>query len=752
MFRVIWLMNIFRLQLRFLIPLVITLLTAAALAFHAFDMLTEKWFIKDTHMRSQIIATALSDSISKALDRKDPESLNKLFSRTVKDDRLDSIGLCNAQDELLLKTATYPDPLTCSRARQLARRASFYRLGDSTTLNVSVEAIVLKSGTTASLVLLHDISFIEHRQSVTARYVFTLLVALGIAIMVITVVTAQLGAQTLLKGLRSILSGNEFALDSPFGNPSRDLPKELASDVRTRLRDMEDEFRRQRHAGETWTADHLRSLLRIQLRGEQVIVLSNREPWIHERENGRITVHQPASGLVTAIEPIVAACNGTWIAHGSGNADRDVTDAQDTIALPPDQPTYRLRRIWLSDREIGAYYDNLSNRGLWPMSHLAYVQPEFDADSWEYYVAINQRFADAAIAESKTPDPVVLVQDYHLALTPRMIREKLPAATIISFWHIPWPNPESFLICPWKEKLLHGLLGSTILGFHTNHYRNNFIDTVDRLLEARVDHEHSKILFNGHETLIESYPASIIWQSAASEVDCSEERQKLCTTLGFPENVKIIIGVDRFDYTKGIPERFAAYERFLELSPDWQGQVVFIQIAAPSREHINDYKALHKRTTQQVEIINRRFGTEQVPAIILRDHFHSHEQINTLYRAADVCIVSSLHDGMNLVCKEFIAARDDEQGVLLLSQFTGASRELPEALTINPYHREGMATAIRQALEMPPSEQRERMANMRTTVRDANVFRWAGRMLSDASRQRLQQRIEHRVRAYHAQI
>jgi len=745
-------MNIFRLQLRFLIPLVITLLTAAALAFHAFDVLTEKWFIKDTHMRSQIIATALSDSISKALNRNAPESLNKLFSRTVKDDRLDSIGLCDPQDKLLLKTATFPEALSCTRARQLAKHTSFYRPGDSTTLNVSAEGIILKSGLTANLILLHDIDFIEHRQSVTARYVFTLLIALGIAIMAITMITAQLGAQTLLKGLRNILSGNEFALDPPFGTPSRDLPKELALDVRTRLRDMEDEFRRQRHAGEAWTADHLRSLLRIQLRGEQVIVLSNREPWIHDRENGKITVHQPASGLVTAIEPIVAACNGTWIAHGSGSADRDVTDTQDTIALPPDQPAYRLRRIWLSEEEVSAYYDNMSNRGLWPMSHLAHVQPEFDEESWACYVSINQRFADAAIAESKIPDPVVLVQDYHLALAPRMIREKLPAATIISFWHIPWPNPESFMICPWKEEILRGLLGSTILGFHTNHYRNNFIDTVDRLLEARVEHEHSKILFNGHETLIESYPASIIWQQSEAPCDTQDAHRRICATLGLPGHVKIIVGVDRFDYTKGIPERFAAYERFLESTPKWLGQVVFIQIAAPSREHIDDYQTLHNQTTQQVEDINRRFGTPEVPAIILRDHFHNHEQINALFRAADVCIVSSLHDGMNLVCKEFIAARDDELGVLLLSQFTGASRELPEALSINPYHREGMAVAIRQALEMPPSEQRERMANMRATVCDANVFRWAGRMLSDASRQRLQQRIEHRVQAYHSQI
>jgi trehalose 6-phosphate synthase len=741
--------NIFRLQLRFLIPFVVTLLTAAALAFHAFDVLTEQWFTKDMHLRSRLATTALSESVSSAFEHNQMASLSELFTRATQEERLTAIGLCNPEDDLLLTTGSYPEGLSCQLAREISHLPLPYFHAKSVVLHVSSESVKLRSGLKAHVVMLHDRAYVERRKAQATWYLIAFLLLLGLVIAAIVAITTQMSIRALMKGIRTIVRGEEFSLEDKT-HASRAFSSEIAADVRARLRELEDDYRRIHDANDTWTADHLRSLLRTQLRGEQVIVLSNREPWVHEWENGSITTYQPASGLVTALEPVVAACAGTWIAHGCGSADREVTDAEDSIALPPQAPSYRLRRIWLSDEEVDAYYDKMSNQGLWPLSHLAHVQPEFDEKSWQTYVTVNQKFADAALAEARIPDPVILVQDYHLALVPQMIRAKLPAATIISFWHIPWPNPESFLICPWRHEILRGLLGSSILGFQTSHYRRNFIDSVDRLLETRIDHEHSKILFNGNETLIESYPASIAWPS--EETSASErnaEILRLRASYGLAEECRIIVGVDRFDYTKGIPERLCAFEHLLEQSPDWIGKLVFLQVAAPSREHIQDYQSLRQRVGQQVAAINKRFGQEGRPAIILLDRFHSHAEINSLYRAADICIVSSLHDGMNLVCKEFIAARDDEQGVLLLSQFTGAARELPEALGINPYHIEGMVSALRQALNMPKSEQKERMASMRNTIREANVFRWAGRMLGDASHQRLRLRIAQRVQASH---
>lgn len=743
-------MNIFRLQLRFLIPFGVTLLAAATLAFHAFDVLTEQWFTKDMQLRSRLATTALSESVSSAFEYNQIASLSELFTRTAQEERLTAIGLCSPDNNLLLSKGNYPEDLDCQLAHKISRQSLPYFRTASGMQNVSSESVVLSSGLKAHVVMLHDRAYAERRKRQTMRYVMSFLLALGVIVATLVVITTQMSVQSLMKGIRKIVRGEEFALEGQ-SRASRALPLEIAADVRARLRELEDDYRRIHNANDTWTAEHLRSLLRTQLRGEQVIVLSNREPWVHEWDKGAIAMHQPASGLVTALEPIVAACAGTWIAHGSGSADREVTDANDSIALPVDAPTYRLRRIWLSDREVRDYYDRMSNQGLWPLSHLAHIQPEFDEKSWRTYIEVNRKFADAALAEARIKDPVILVQDYHLALVPQMIREKLPAATIISFWHIPWPNPESFMICPWRNEILRGLLGSTILGFQTSHYRRNFIDSVDRLLETRIDHEHSKILFNGNETLIESYPASIAWPTdTLTDAVRKAETCEVRNTHRLPEGCRIIVGVDRFDYTKGIPERLLAFERLLDQSPEWIGRVVFIQVAAPSREHIDDYQALRQRISRQVASINQHFGQTDRPAVILLDRFHHHAEINALYRAADVCVVSSLHDGMNLVCKEFIAARDDEQGVLLLSQFTGAARELPEALGINPYHIEGMVVALRQALEMPPSEQKERMASMRTTIREANVFRWAGSMLGDASHQRLRQRIAQRVQSSHS--
>ena len=511
---------------------------------------------------------------------------------------------------------------------------------------------------------------------------------------------------------------------------------------------MDDEYRRAQTPHAEWSPDRLRSLLRTQLRGDELIVVSNREPYIHEQQADGVVVKRPASGLVTAVEPVMRACSGTWIAHGSGSADRAAVDKNDRVRVPPGGDEYTLRRIWLSEAEEQGYYFGFANEGLWPLCHVAHVRPVFRESDWQQYRAVNQRFADAVVAEARTSDPVILVQDYHFALLPAMVRAKLPNATIITFWHIPWPNPESFGICPWRKEIVEGLLGSTILGFHTPYHCKNFIETVDRNLEALIAHEHSTITYNSDVTLVESYPISIAWptpEAMAQWPTVAACRNAVFTAHGMGEDHCLAVGVDRFDYTKGIIERLNAVERLLEKYPQWVGRFTFIQVAAPSRSALEEYRFFQERVQLLTERINTRFGSGHYQPVHLLASHHESDALLRLYRAADVCLVTSLHDGMNLVCKEFVAARDDEQGVLVLSRFAGAARELHEALIVNPYHVEETADAIFQAITMPKAEQRERMASLRMTVREFNVYRWAGRMLSDAGRWRLRKRIEARV-------
>jgi alpha,alpha-trehalose-phosphate synthase [UDP-forming] len=757
----------FRLQLRFLLPLAAILALAAYVAVPAMDRVTLRWFSRDLGSRADLVATTLADSVVEAVEAGQAARLRSLFDRAVLDERLVAIGLCSPGGVLLQASASFPAPLGCAAASALARQAEPFWAQAGGTLHVSVRDLNghapwapaqrsdSPSGSLASavaqpvgrLVLLHDMTFIERRSQDTRRALLGLITVLGLSIALITIVVAHLSWRGWVRGVRAMLTG-EGQLSPP--SPTPELAP-FAADLKARLRDMEDEFRRSQGAEAGWNAERLRTLLHTQLSGDQVIVVSNREPYIHERTDEGIVVRRPASGLVTAVEPVMRACSGTWVAHGSGSADRDVVDAGDRVLVPPGQDAYWLRRVWLTAEEEQGYYYGFANEGMWPLCHVAHVRPVFRESDWEAYRAVNQRFADAVVAEARSEDPVVLVQDYHFALLPAMIREKLPQATILTFWHIPWPNPESFGICPWRREILQGMLGSTILGFHTRYHCKNFIETVDRYLEARIEHEHSTIAVNEKETLVESYPISIDWPSesqVARWLPVAECRRLLIDRLSLPADACIAVGVDRFDYTKGILERLNAVERLLEKRPEWVGRFVFVQVAAPTRAALDEYRSFQERIQRVSERINARFSRDGYqPVHLLAQHFE-HDAVTQLFRAADVCVVTSLHDGMNLVSKEFVAARDDLQGVLILSRFAGAARELSEALIVNPYHVEETADALYRAATMPSAEQRERMASLRSTVREFNVFRWAGRMLADAGRWRLRARIEARLRRH----
>jgi trehalose 6-phosphate synthase len=587
-------------------------------------------------------------------------------------------------------------------------------------------------GPDARLIILHDMSFITRRSQETQRYLFYLFVGLAFVVSIITVVIAQLSWRGWIAGLRAIVRG-EMTQGLPARAPGELQP--IANDLRALIRDLEAEHRFRDEEQLAWNPETLREILHRELKDEQVIVVSNREPFIHVRQGDSIAVQRPASGLVTAVEPIMRACSGTWIAHGSGSADRDVVDSRDRIGVPIESPAYTLRRVWLTREQENGYYYGFANEGLWPLCHIAHVRPTFRASDWEAYREVNRKFANAVISESQGPDPIILIQDYHFALLPRMIREKLPEATIITFWHIPWPNPEAFGICPWRDQLLDGLLGSSILGFHTQFHCNNFMDTVDRFVEARVDRETFTVSHREQQTSVKRYPISIAWppdhELIGKPID--ECRSDVRARHGLPQNHLLGVGVDRLDYTKGIEERFRAVELMLEKHPEWIGRFSFVQIAAPTRASIEDYQAYEQKVRSLVTRINSRFAEGVHPAIILLVQHHEPVQVYEYYRAAELCFVSSLHDGMNLVAKEFVASRDDDGGVLILSQFTGAARELPESLIVNPYNAEQCASALNVALTMPRAWQRTRMQIMRSLIREFNVFRWAGRMLIDAA-------------------
>jgi trehalose 6-phosphate synthase len=574
------------------------------------------------------------------------------------------------------------------------------------------------------------------------------LVRMAVRVVAIVVMTLLILRWT-LSG--SITRSAQWLRDLRLGKAGPMLPaasglfKPLVSEVTQLVRSLETaraaaaEEAKLRDAAEShWTAERLRVYVRSKLLARQLYVVSNREPYMHVRKNGDVSLLVPASGLVTALEPVLRACDGTWVAHGSGNADREMVDASDRVRVPPDHPAYTLRRVWLTREEEEGYYYGFSNEGLWPLCHIAHTRPLFRATDWASYERVNRKFAAVVLDEMRgTESPIVFVQDYHFALVPRLIKAARPDAQVAVFWHIPWPNPEAFGICPWQNELLDGLLGADLIGFHTQAHCNNFLDTVNGAFESQIEWERFTVRRLGHLTAVRPYPISVAFKETPAERRPAPSPMDLLKPAGV-RAYRLGIGVDRADYTKGLLERFAGLERFFERWPEFLGEFTFVQIAAPSRTDIKRYQELVSAIEAEAERVNRRFQTPSWKPIILHVRHHSHEEIEPYYRAASLCLVTSLHDGMNLVAKEFVASRDDDAGVLILSQFAGASGELEDALIINPYDTEQLAGALHAALTMSDDESRMRMRRMREFVREHNVYRWAGRLIGDLAAIRIE--------------
>ncbi len=496
------------------------------------------------------------------------------------------------------------------------------------------------------------------------------------------------------------------------------------------------------------TSNDLLAALGGQLEHTHLVVVGNREPYIHVRRvrepkwwlrllgvqaSEETTWIRPASGVVTALDPVMRACSGTWVAHGSGDRDVEASDAQGRVRVPPDRPSYTLRRVWLTQEEEDGYYYGAANNAIWPLCHIAYSRPEFNESDWDAYTRVNRRFAEAVLDEIGTRAAVVFVQDYHFALLPQFLKEQRPDLVVCQFWHIPWPNPEAFRVCPWAEDILQGLLCNDLLSFHIQFHCNNFLETVERMLEARVDYESFSVVRGGHSTSVKPFAISIdpdLWDPPARLDRPAEERQ-VRAALGIGDE-RIVVGVDRLDFTKGIPDRIHAFHRLLVRHPEWREKVVFVQVGAPSRDHLTRYQSLSREVDEIVADVNSRFATDTWRPIVYVHEHREQAQIAALYRAADLCVVSSLHDGMNLVAKEFIAARSDHRGVLVLSRFTGAARELHEAVQVNPFAIDEFSDALHLALSMPPDQQERRMRALNARVRSHTVYDWAGGILRTA--------------------
>ena len=704
------------------------------------SVIVDEWSQRDVELRARLVFRSIHERVVAGLAAKAAGAdLKPFFEQLVEDERLQALAFCDPDGGMLYATKDMPSSVHCPKP-PLPKVDTFNVLHDQEPpIAIALFPLAAKEGE-GSLLVVHDLSFIERRAHEAEFYMALALigVAAGLGLLATAIVLALLRGWN--QSLRyAIANFNRDRAD--YGSRQMEMP--IGRDIEAMLSELRLERKYADGIHVEWSPKTLHQLLDQELPGAQVIVVSNREPYIHNRVDGRVVVQTPASGLVSALEPIMRACGGVWVAHGSGSADRDTVDGRDRVAVPPDGPAYALRRVWISDEEQDGYYYGLANEGLWPLCHIAFVRPTFRERDWAHYVAVNQRFADVVVEEADRDDPIVLVQDYHFALLPRMLRRRLPRATIIAFWHIPWPNPETFGICPWREQIIDGLLGSSILGFHTQFHCNNFIEAVDRFLESRIDRERSSVTLRGHETLIRPYPISIEWPPAAlaRQAPVEECRQAVRSRFGLNPNTRIAVGIERFDYTKGIVDRMRAVDVLLESHPEWRGKLVFIQAAAPTRSKLSAYRDLQAEAAREAEAINARWGEGSYNPIVLSVRHHEPAEVFELFRAADLCIVSSLHDGMNLVAKEFVAARDDEQGVLVLSSFAGASRELSEALIVNPYDTHGMAETIDLALRMDPAVQRERMREMRELVRQRNVYRWAGQMLLDAARLRRRESI-----------
>ncbi len=737
-------------QLIVALLIIITIISLIVVAFTFSQVGQEEGRLKsDLQYRSTLLAESLKETVEPNFINKSQVYLQDVVERFSNKERFAGVGIYDNKNKVIAASSVIPE--ASSSAQNVVANAmdadkangDFEKFGNKKVYLLAVPLHDDKS-VVGALMVVQNAGYIDDRldeiwkNNLIRLLIQASLLSLAILLLVRWIIFAPIrGLVETLKLAR--MGGAEQpskVLTSSFF--FRPLVKEISniksSLIEARTSASEEARLRLEKLDSPWTAERLKEFIKDRLKGRTIFMVSNREPYIHTKNGGKITYFIPASGPVTAIEPVMQACGGVWIASGTGDADKLVVDSDDRIKVPPDEPKYTLKRIWLTEEEKTGYYFGFSNEGLWPLCHNAYNRPIFRKEDWDQYIKVNEKFANAILTEIKDQErPVVLIQDYQLALVPKMVKMQKPSANVSLFWHIPWPNPESFSICPWKKEILDGILGADLIGFHTQLYCNNFIETIGRELESLIDFEQFAITRNNHKSYVKPFPISIAFSNSngldkQTIEDNMMESEELIKSLGIKTKY-IGLGVDRLDYTKGILERLKAIEIFLTKNPDYKVHFTFIQIAPPSRSKIKKMSEFAEAVEKEVDRINSIFKTGNWRPIVFLKKHHNHSELQKFYRIANFCLVTSLHDGMNLVAKEYAASRYDEKGVLILSQYTGASRELKAALIVNPYNGEQTAAAIKEALEMSPKEQAKRMRDLRETIKNYNVYRWSAELL-----------------------
>src|SRR6202167_5804729 len=592
--------------LRFVLPVAFASCVVAYFGLPYIERLVAEVFRSDVELRAQLVMHSMEDPLTDLIADGNEARLRAYLARMTADERLLAILICRPDGSTLARTERAPAAISCETTDNNSPKAT--SIAQLPSGSVQISRFDFDSAHTPFRVLmLHDLSFVDRRQR-TARDFMLVFVAISVLLLALLIVlVAWLQLRRWVKVLIGDIRGKRFLDDAE--SPRSSLP--ILSQVRQVLAEAEQKQRLEIDFHENWTPQALRQVVSDYLHSSQVIIVSNREPYIHNFDADHHPVVQvPVSGMVTSLEPIMRACSGTWVAHGAGTADRETVDRSDQIRVPPGDPSYTLRRVWLTSEQEEGYYYGFSNEGLWPLCHLAYVRPAFRASDWRAYEEVNAKFAEVVATESSTAAPVILIQDFHFALLPLLIRKKIPGATIALFWHIPWPNAETFGVCPWKREVLTHMLSADILGFHTRYHCQNFLDTVDRFLECQIDREHMTVTLKGRVCRIASYPISIEWPPRwlAFLPDVATCRAAVRERHRIGPDVVIGLGVERWDFTKGILERFHALETLLEKNPRHRGRITLLQIASPSRSQLPAYRDLQQQTYSEVERINAKFA------------------------------------------------------------------------------------------------------------------------------------------------
>jgi trehalose 6-phosphate synthase len=684
--------------------------------------------------RTQVLVDSLAENVEGPYLRHATSTVQAVTDRFVDGARVVGLAVLDTSGEQIASSSSVTLPVDQHELDALgsAEPEGWFVPQDGKTYYVFAAPLQDSSQSViGTLLLVQDATYIDDQiaevwRDNLLRFLAVLLFVIGGFYVLIRLVFARSVASFALQ-LRQVRAGDEapsFGSDHRIFQP---LVSEMQSVVRSlgRARERASEEARLRfeRLESPWTAERLQEFMRAYAKNKKVYVLSNREPYTHfHKKGGGIGVEPPSHGMITALDELMQACGGTWVAHGAGNADREVVDLGDKVDVPTDEPRYKLRRVWLTDEEIKGHYVGFSNEALFPLCLMSHNRPVFRPDDWAAYKQVNAKFADALLEEIRgVEQPLVLVQDLHFALVPRIIKRRRPDAQVALFWHHPWPSAEQFSICPWRVEILDGMLGADVIGFHIQQYCNNFLDTIGKEVEARLDFEHFAAVSGGHASLIRPFPMSVSFTGARKRTRAQKPGQALAK-LGV-HTPSVVLGVDRLDYTKGILERLRGVELFFDRYPERRKQVTFLQIAAPSREAVKKHREYGDEVAREVERINGRLQSASwKPVVFVRRHL-TREELRPLYREAGICLVTPLHDGMNLVAKEYIAERESS-GVLVLSEFTGASRDLTAAIIVNPYSPESISDALDQALSMPLSEQYRRMKSLQESVSSYNAYRW----------------------------